>query len=102
MTNPAGAQPNTYDETIARLKLEIEAHAASLKSSPAWSEIEKAYRALMAIEELAGARKTSLEDLLGVFPVKTAQGAATSEKSLKLALEGQQEPGAAAEIEKGS
>lgn len=102
MTNQTGAQPNTYDETIAKLKLEIETHAASLKFSPAWPEIEKAYRALMAMEELAGTRKTSLEDLLGLFPMKTAQSAATADKSLELALEVQQETEAAAEIEKGS
>lgn len=102
MTNQAGAQPNSYDESIARLKLEIETHAASLKSGPAWSEIEKAYRALTAIEELAGARKSSLEDLLGLFPIKTPQDAATTDKSMKLALEGQKETEAAAEIEKGS
>ncbi len=102
MTNQAGAQPNTYVESIAKLKQEIETHAASLKSSPAWPEIEKAYRSLAEIEELAGTRKTPLEELLGIPPAEKAQNPAGAGKSLKIALEGQQETEAAAEIEKGS
>ena len=102
MTSQAGAQPNTYDETIARLKREIETHAVSLKSNPLWPEIEKAYHALTAIEEMAGTRRTHFEELLGLAPAKPVQDHAGPDRSLELALEGQQETEAAAEKEKGS
>ena len=102
MTNQAGAQLNTYNETIAKLKQEIEIHAASLKSNPLWPEIEKAYRALAAIEELAGTPRTHFEELLGLAPAKPAQDNTESGNSLGSALAGQQETEAAAEIEKGS
>jgi hypothetical protein len=62
---------NSFDETIEKLKAEIESHIAALKANEAWTQVEKIYRALGTIEELAGAPKTTLADLFG-FPDATA------------------------------
>jgi hypothetical protein len=56
---------STFDETIEKLKGEIEGHVARLKSNDAWSQVEKIYRALGTIEELAGVPKTTLTELFG-------------------------------------
>jgi hypothetical protein len=56
---------STFNETIEKLKSEIEVHVAMLKSNEAWSQVEKIYRALGTIEELEGVPKTSLAELFG-------------------------------------
>jgi hypothetical protein len=54
-----------FDETLEKLKGEIEENIAALKSNEAWSQVEKLFRALGTIEELAGVEKTTLADLFG-------------------------------------
>jgi environmental stress-induced protein Ves len=56
---------STFDETIEKLKIEIGGHVSALKSNEAWSQVEKIYRALGTIEELAGVPRTSLAELFG-------------------------------------
>jgi hypothetical protein len=56
---------STFDETIEKLKAEIEGHVSALKANDAWSQVEKIYRALGTIEELAGAPKTQLTEFFG-------------------------------------
>lgn len=56
---------NTFDETIEKLKAEIEGHVATLKGNETWAQVEKIYRALGTIEELAGLPRTSLAELFG-------------------------------------
>src|SRR5450631_1429187 len=55
-----------FTETIAKLKAEIVDHVAAIKSEPAWTQIEKLYRALGTIEELAETPPTSLVELFGI------------------------------------
>jgi hypothetical protein len=54
-----------FNDTIEKLKSEIEGHIATLKGNDAWVQTEKIYRALGTIEELAGAPRTSLAELFG-------------------------------------
>lgn len=56
---------SSFDETIEKLKEEIEGHIAKLKGSDAWADAEKLYRALGTIEELAATPKTTLAELFG-------------------------------------
>jgi hypothetical protein len=56
---------NGFDETIEKLKSEIESHISTLKTNEAWVQVEKIYRALGTIEELAGAPKSTLASLFG-------------------------------------
>lgn len=56
---------STFNETIEKLKTEIDAHITTLKSQAAWAEVEKLYRALGTIEELVGAPKSTLAELFG-------------------------------------
>ncbi len=56
----------TLNETIDKLKAEISGHVATIKSEPSWAEVEKLYRALGTIEELAEAPHTSLVELFGI------------------------------------
>lgn len=56
---------SSFDETVEKLKAEIEGHIATIKATDAWGQAEKIYRALGTIEELAGKPKTSLADLFG-------------------------------------
>jgi hypothetical protein len=56
----------SLNETIEKLKSEIEEHVVALKSEPAWAEVEKLYRALGTIEELADTPHTSLVELFGI------------------------------------
>ena len=63
---------SSFDETIEKLKSEIETHVATIKSNEAWSQVEKIYRALGTIEELAGTPKTSLAELFGFADVTSA------------------------------
>jgi hypothetical protein len=54
-----------FNETIEKLKSEIEGHISALKTNEEWVQVEKIYRALGTIEELAGVPKTTLADLFG-------------------------------------
>jgi hypothetical protein len=56
---------DSFSETIEKLRAEIETHVSSIKSQPAWIQVEKLYRALGTIEELAEVPKTTLADLFG-------------------------------------
>lgn len=53
-------------ETIEKLKSEIGGHVTIIRSNPSWAEVEKLYRALGTIEELADAPHTSLVELFGI------------------------------------
>lgn len=55
----------TFEQTIEKLKEEIEGHVETLKANPEWSQVEKLYKALGTIEELASAPRTSLAELFG-------------------------------------
>jgi hypothetical protein len=57
---------SNFDETIEKLKTEVGGHVATLKSNESWLQIEKLYKALGTIEELAGVPQTSLTQLLGI------------------------------------
>jgi len=57
---------DSFAETIAKLKSEIEAHVAAIKSEPSWTQVEKLYRALGTIEELAEQPRTPLVELFGI------------------------------------
>lgn len=57
---------DSFSETITKLKSEIEEHVAAIKGQPAWTQIEKLYRALGTIEELADQPHTSLVELFGI------------------------------------
>lgn len=56
---------SSFNDTIEKLKSEIEVHIATLKANDAWAQVEKIYRALGTIEELEGTPKTSLAELFG-------------------------------------
>jgi hypothetical protein len=56
----------SLNETVEKLKSEIGSHIAAIKSEPAWTQIEKLYRALGTIEELAETPRTSLVELFGI------------------------------------
>jgi hypothetical protein len=56
---------DSFNGTIEKLKSEIETHIEVLKAEPGWSQIEKLYRALNTIEDLAEVPPTSLIDLFG-------------------------------------
>jgi hypothetical protein len=53
-------------ETIEKLKSEIGVHVLIIKSNPSWAEVEKLYRALGTIEELADQPRSSLVELFGI------------------------------------
>lgn len=94
---------NTYRETIEGLKRELAAHVANFRSTREWADFARHYRELCKIEELAGAPKTSLDQLLGFTPENGSNVLRqdAQEKS-GLALGDQVETEPAAEIEKGS
>ena len=68
MSDQMGTRPVSYADTITGLKKELQTHVANLKSATEWSDFERLYRALRTVEELAGAPKTTLEELLGIVP----------------------------------
>ncbi len=102
MTSTSTHKPSD-SEIIAKLKHEIEFQIAALKSANAWPQFEKLYEALGTVEQLAGMRKTSLEELFGL-PAAAAPSpiAAPAGKESELVLGESQEPEAIAEIEKGA
>jgi hypothetical protein len=57
---------DTFNDTITKLRSEIEGHVAAIKGEPSWAQIEKLYRALGTIEELADQPRTSLVELFGI------------------------------------
>lgn len=63
---------SSFDETIEKLKSEIEANVQTLKENSAWTQVEKLYLALGTIEELSGLPKTSLADLFGFTVTNSA------------------------------
>jgi len=102
MSSQTGIRMTSYADTIAGLKKELEIYAANLKSSPDWPEFERLYRALCTIEELAGAPKTTLEQLLDLKPSNAAAAPQNPKNKSTLALGDQIETEVATEIEKGS
>ena len=92
----------SYAETIAGLKKELEFYVRNLKSSPDWPEVERLYCALVTIEELAGAPKTTLEELFDLKPANPAETPQNTEIKSTLAPDAQVETEVATEIEKGS
>jgi hypothetical protein len=61
-----------FEETIEKLRKEIEGHIRDLKQTEAWAQTDKIYRALGTIEELAGQSRTSLAELFGFADAGTA------------------------------
>jgi hypothetical protein len=102
MNSQTGSRVTSYGETIAGLKKELEIYVVNLKSATEWPEFERLYRALCTIEELAGAPKTTLEQLLGLMPANAAEAPQNTENKSSLALGDQVETESATEIEKGS
>ena len=56
---------DSFLSTIEKLKAEIATHVSAIKNEVAWTQIEKIYRALNTIEDLAEVPKTSLAQLFG-------------------------------------
>src|SRR5260370_33953300 len=56
---------SNFSDTIENLKAEIGTNVSTIKGAAAWTQIEKLYRALNTIEELAEVPKTTLADLFG-------------------------------------
>jgi hypothetical protein len=102
MSNQTGSRMASYGETIEGLKKELQIYVANLKAGTDWPEFERLYRALCTIEELAGAPKTTLEQLLGLTPANAPEAPQKDETNSGLALGDQLESEAATEIEKGS
>jgi len=102
MSSQTGIRTASYGDTIAGLKKELEIYAANLKASPDWPEFERLYRALCTIEELAGAPKTTLEQLFDLKPASAAEAPRNTNNKSNLALGDQVETEVATEIEKGS
>ncbi len=103
MSSQIGSHINTYDETIEGLKMELGTHVARFRSATEWADFVRLYRAICTVEELAGAPRTSLEELLGIAPGAAPdalrQGA---QKKSELGLGVQVESEPVAEIEKGA
>src|SRR5258706_1391836 len=102
MSSETGSRTANYTDTIAGLKKELEIYVTNLKSSPDWPEFERLYRALCTIEELAGAPKTTLEQLLDLKPSNAAAAPQTPNNKSTLALGDQIETKVATEMEKSS
>src|ERR1700736_3890945 len=103
MSNQTGSRMASYGETIEGLKKELQIYVANLKAGTDWPEFERLYRALCTIEELAGAPKTTLEQLLGLTPANTPEAPPqNAETKSSLSLGDQLESEATTEIEKGS
>ena len=102
MISQTGSRRNTYEETIAKLKQEMDGYLDTIKTSDAWPRLESAYRAMVAIEELAGNPRTTLDQLFALTPTPKAPPLQPSEAAPNLALGDQQESEAASELEKGA
>jgi len=100
MIGQSGSRKATYEETIAKLKSEMSAYIATIKSTDVWPRLESAYRAMAAIEELAGDPRTTLEELFTL--TLPALAAPPEPAAATLTLGDQQEPESATELEKGA
>jgi hypothetical protein len=100
MIGQSGSRKITYEETIAKLKEEMSGYVAAIKSTEVWPRLESAYRAMAAIEELAGDPRTTLEQTFNL----TLPNLAAPPRSAATHLNAgeQQEPEAATELEKGA
>lgn len=58
--------PDSFNDTIEKLKTEIGTNVSVLKGNPAWAQVEKLYRALTTIEDLAEQPQTPLAQLFGI------------------------------------
>ena len=56
---------DSFAGTIEKLRTEIATNVATLKDDPAWMQVDKLYRALNTIEDLAEVPKTTLAQLFG-------------------------------------
>jgi hypothetical protein len=82
------AMSSGFSETIEKLRSEIEASIATLKTNPAWEQMEKLYRALTTIEDLADEQpRTSLVDLFGFGNVEPAARSARVKQGEYFGLE---------------
>src|SRR5258705_6182443 len=102
MSSQTGSRTANYTDTIAGLKKELEIYVTNLKSSPDWPEFERLYRALCTIEELAGAPKTTLGQLLDLKPASAAGTPQNPKSKSTLALRDPIGTPVATVIEKGS
>jgi len=103
MSSQMGTRFSSYSKAIEELKQELQGHIANLKSATEWAHFERLYRALCTVEELAGAPKTSLEELLGIMPANALESPlphAAKQAGLEFGDQVETEP--ATEIEKGS
>jgi len=100
MLGQSGSRKMTYEETIAKLRAEISGYIQTIKSNDVWPRLESAYRAMAAIEELAGDPRTTLEEMFNVSPPPLA--VRPKPAASQLTLGDQQEPESAAELEKGA
>jgi hypothetical protein len=65
---------NGFTDTIEKLRGEIGSHISALKNNPEWAQVEKLYRALGTIEELADVPRSTLADLFGFAEAHAAGG----------------------------
>ena len=102
MSSHASSPISSYGQVVERLREDVKNHVAGPKSSDQWEHAEKLYHALRSIEELTGAPKTTLEELVRLIAPATLAAARQTQKIPELALGEQQEPEAATEIERGA
>jgi hypothetical protein len=60
-----------FDDTIEKLRNQIGENVAVLKASAEWAQVEKLYRALVTIEELAEVPITSLAEIFNFQDAKS-------------------------------
>ena len=102
MSSHVGSAISRYGEIVETLKEDLKSHMANPRSSDQWDRAEKLYHALRSMEDLTGAHKTTLEELVGFIAPAALAAAKHAEKIAVLALGEQQEPEAATEIERGA
>jgi len=104
MIGQSSARKITYEETIAKLKGEMHSYIRDIRRTEVWPRLESAYRALVAIEELADDPHTTLEQLFQIMPTDSPRPAQPRAVPVAaaLAMDEQQEPEAATELEKGA
>src|ERR1700730_227820 len=86
MSSQTGSRMTSYSETIEGLKKELEIYVTNMKAGTEWAEFERLYRALCTIEELAGAPKTTLEQLFDLVPANVLETPQNTESNSSLAL----------------
>ena len=101
-----GSQAKTgirsHPETIEGLKKELQIHIANLKASTDWADFAGLYKALVRTEEVSGAPKTSLEELLGLTDRSTSGAQQNAKGKTVRSRSDQVESELATEVEKGS